>query len=43
MLALGGLHIMLMELKEPLTAGKHLPLTLTFEKAGKIEVEIVVP
>ncbi len=41
-LAPGGLHIMLMELKEPLTAGKNLPLTLTFEKAGQIEVEIVV-
>lgn len=41
-LAPGGLHIMLMELNEPLTADKHFPLTLTFEKAGTIEVEIVV-
>jgi copper(I)-binding protein len=41
-LAPGGLHIMLMELKEPLNAGKRFPLTLTFEKAGKIEVQIVV-
>lgn len=41
-LAPGGLHIMLMELNEPLTPDKHFPLTLTFEKAGKIEVEIVV-
>jgi copper(I)-binding protein len=41
-LAPGGLHIMLMELKEPLIADKHFPLTLTFEKAGKIELEIVV-
>ncbi len=41
-LARGGLYIMLMELKEPLIAGKHFPLTLTFEKAGKIELEIVV-
>lgn len=41
-LAPGGLHIMLMELKEPLTAGKIFPLTLTFEKAGTIELEIVV-
>jgi len=41
-LAPGGLHIMLMELKEPLIAGKHFPLPLTFEKAGKIELEIVV-
>jgi copper(I)-binding protein len=41
-LAPGGLHIMLMGLKEPLIAGKSFPLTLTFEKAGKIEPEIVV-
>jgi copper(I)-binding protein len=41
-LAPGGLHIMLMKLTEPLTAGQHFPLTLTFEKAGTIGVEIVV-
>ncbi len=41
-LAPGGPHIMLMELKEPLIAGKHFPLPLTFEKAGKIGLEIVV-
>lgn len=41
-LAPGGLHIMLMELKEPLIAGKSFPLTLTFENAGKIELEILV-
>lgn len=41
-LAPGGLHIMLMGLKEPLTTGKHFPLTLTFENAGTIEVEIAV-
>ena len=41
-LAPGGLHIMLMELKKPLTAGMHFPLTLTFENAGMIALEIVV-
>ncbi len=41
-LAPGGLHIMLMELKEPLIADKDFPLTLTFQKAGKIELEIAV-
>ena len=41
-LAPGGLHVMLMELRKPLAAGKNFPLTLTFEKAGKIELEIVV-
>ena len=41
-LAPGGLHIMLMELKKPLTAGTHFSLTLTFERAGMIELEIVV-
>ena len=41
-LAPGGLHIMLTDLKEPLTVNKSFLLTLTFEKAGKIDVEIVV-
>jgi copper(I)-binding protein len=38
----GGYHIMLMELKAPLKAGDKFPLTLTFEKAGNVTVEIVV-
>ena len=38
----GGYHIMLMELKAPLKAGDKFPLTLTFEKAGDVTVEIVV-
>ena len=36
----GGLHIMLMGLKSPLVEGDSFPLTLTFEKAGSIEVEV---
>lgn len=38
----GGYHVMLMELKAPLKAGDRFPLTLTFEKAGTITVEITV-
>jgi copper(I)-binding protein len=35
----GGLHLMLTGLKEPLSAGTPFPLTLTFEKAGAVEVQ----
>lgn len=38
----GGFHIMLIGLKSPLTAGETTPLTLHFEKAGAIDLEIVV-
>jgi periplasmic copper chaperone A len=38
----GGLHVMLMGLKAPLKEGDRFPLTLTFEHAGNIEVEVVV-
>lgn len=38
----GGLHIMLIGLKAPLVAGSPVPLTLTFEKAGSITVELAV-
>ena len=38
----GGFHIMLMGLKAPLEAGTAFPLTLSFEKAGAIEVEVLV-
>jgi copper(I)-binding protein len=41
-LAPGGLHLMMMGLKGPLKQGTHVPLTLTFEKAGRIEVELAV-
>ena len=37
-----GYHIMLTGLKQPLKAGDKFPLTLTFEKAGKVEVSVVV-
>ena len=38
----GGYHIMLMGLKEPLVEYGTFHLTLTFEKAGSIEVEVQV-
>ena len=38
----GGLHLMLMGVKEPLAEGQSFPLTLTFAKAGKIETTVQV-
>src|SRR3546814_18774460 len=38
----GSHHLMLIGLKQPLHAGERFPLTLTFEKAGTITVEITV-
>jgi periplasmic copper chaperone A len=37
-LAPGGHHLMLMDLKSPLKQGDKVPLTLQFEKAGKVNV-----
>jgi periplasmic copper chaperone A len=37
-LAPGGMHFMLIGLKHHLKDGQSFPLTLTFEKAGKIDV-----
>jgi copper(I)-binding protein len=34
----GGLHVMLIGLKRPLEAGEEVHLTLTFEKAGEVQV-----
>ena len=38
----GGLHVMLMELKAPLKQGESFPLTLKFEKAGDVLVNVAV-
>jgi copper(I)-binding protein len=38
----GGLHVMLIDLKGPLAAGSSFPLTLKFEKAGEITVDVAV-
>jgi hypothetical protein len=37
-----GLHLMLVGLKEPLKDGARFPMTLEFERAGKVEVTVVV-
>jgi copper(I)-binding protein len=38
----GGYHVMLVDLAKPLTVGQKFTLTLTFEKAGKVEVPVEV-
>jgi copper(I)-binding protein len=37
----GGYHVMLMKLAEPIAAGDSVPVTLTFERAGKVKVDAV--
>jgi hypothetical protein len=37
-----GMHLMLVGLKAPLREGARFPMTLEFERAGKVEVEVVV-
>jgi copper(I)-binding protein len=41
-LAPGGTHIMLMDLKAPLKAGQRFPLTLRFERAAPLTVDVQV-
>jgi copper(I)-binding protein len=41
-LAPGGYHLMLMDLKQPFKQGDKVPLTLEFEKAGKISLSLDV-
>lgn len=41
-LAPGGYHLMMFDLKSPLKQGSKLPVTLEFEKAGKVEVSFDV-
>jgi copper(I)-binding protein len=38
----GGYHVMLMELKGPLVTGQSFAVSLTFEKAGRIDVTATV-
>ena len=37
-----GLHLMLIGLKEPLKEDATFPMTLEFERAGKVEVKVIV-
>jgi len=41
-LAPGGYHLMMFDLKSPLKQGEKLPVTLEFEKAGKVQVSFDV-
>jgi hypothetical protein len=41
-LAPGGYHLMLMDLKSPLKQGDKVPVTLEFEKAGKVKLSLDV-
>ena len=38
----GGLHIMFIGLKAPLKEGERFPMTLRFEKAGEVNVEVAI-
>lgn len=38
----GGFHVMFLGLKAPLKAGESFPLTLRFEKAGQVSVDVKV-
>ncbi|MBU6458684.1 MAG: copper chaperone PCu(A)C [Bradyrhizobium sp.] len=41
-LAPGGYHLMMMDLKAPLKQGEKVPVTLEFERAGKVTVSLDV-
>jgi copper(I)-binding protein len=41
-LAPGSLHLMIVEPTAPLRAGERVPVTLTFARAGPIDIEILV-
>ncbi len=41
-LAPGGLHLMFISLAQPFVEGETIPVTLTFEKAGTVDVELPV-
>jgi copper(I)-binding protein len=38
----GGYHVMLMDLKQPLTEGQTVPVTLKFRNAGEVNVTVPV-
>ena len=38
----GGYHVMLIDLNRPLKAGETFPVTLVFEKAGKVSITVSV-
>jgi len=38
----GGLHLMFMSLNQPFVEGESVPVTLVFEKAGTVEIDLPV-
>ncbi len=38
----GGIHIMFPELSGPIEKGKRIPVTLVFEKAGRVDVDMEI-
>lgn len=38
----GGFHLMLMDLRAPLAAGTTVPVTLVFEHAGRVDIQLKV-
>ncbi len=38
----GGHHVMLFKLAKPLVAGEHFPVTLTFEQAGDLTLDVPI-
>jgi copper(I)-binding protein len=38
----GSYHLMMLDLKQQLQQGQHIKGTLTFEKAGPVDIEFVV-
>lgn len=38
----GGLHVMLMGVAPPLVAGERIPVTLVFERAGRLDLSVPV-
>ncbi len=38
----GGLHLMLIGLTQPMNAGQSIPVTLRFERAGEVTVQLAV-
>ncbi|WP_299444238.1 copper chaperone PCu(A)C [uncultured Rhodospira sp.] len=42
MLQPGGLHVMFIGLHDPLQEGETFPVTLTFEQAGDVDVDVIV-
>jgi periplasmic copper chaperone A len=41
-LAPGGYHLMFMQITQPFVEGETVPVTLTFEKAGTVDIELPV-